>query len=81
MAASGYLQMLQKGAMSGDQPNTGIDAVAQRPTDRQPVNDILFLQEMDLVLPEFQAVDLRRSQKVTINARPKPSSGRKTASL
>jgi signal transduction histidine kinase len=59
MVASGYLQMLQRGIVSGEQLAAGVDAVVrnvQRITTL--VNDILFLQEMDLVLPEFQAVDM-----------------------
>jgi len=59
MVASGYLQMLQRGIVSGEQLTAGIDTVArnvQRITTL--VNDILFLQEMDLVLPEFQAVNI-----------------------
>jgi len=59
MVASGYLQMLQRGIVSGEQLQAGIDTVArnvQRITTL--VNDILFLQEMDLVLPEFQAVNM-----------------------
>jgi signal transduction histidine kinase len=59
MVASGYLQMLQRGIVSGEQLTAGIDTVArnvQRITTL--VNDILFLQEMDLVLPEFQAVNM-----------------------
>lgn len=59
MVASGYLQMLQRGIVSGEQLAAGMDAVTrnvQRITTL--VNDILFLQEMDLVLPEFQAVDM-----------------------
>ena len=59
MVASGYLQMLQRGIVSGEQLQAGIDTVArnvQRITTL--VNDILFLQEMDLVLPEFQSVNM-----------------------
>ena len=64
MAASGYLQMLQKGVMSGDQLNTGIEAVARNVQQIVSlVNDILFLQEMDLVLPEFQKLDLNTVAK------------------
>lgn len=64
MAASGYLQMLQKGAMSGDQISTGIETVSRNVQQIVSlVNDILFLQEMDLVLPEFQAVDLNSVAK------------------
>lgn len=64
MAASGYLQMLQTGAMSGDQLNTGIDTVARNVQQiANLVNDILFLQEMELVLPEFQTVDMSEVAK------------------
>ena len=57
--ASGYLQMLQKGLMQGEQLKAGIDTVARSVQQIVTlVNDILFLQELDLVLPEFQAVDM-----------------------
>ena len=68
MVASGYLQMLQKGIMSGDQLTAGIETVAR--TVQQIVtlvNDILFLQEMDLVLPEFQAVDMNDVAKNVVD--------------
>jgi len=59
MVASGYLQMLQKGLMSGEQLTAGIETVARNVQQIVSlVNDILFLQEMDLVLPEFQMVDM-----------------------
>ena len=59
MVASGYLQMLQKGSMDGDQFSTGVDAISRNVQQIVAlVNDILFLQEMELVLPEFQAVDM-----------------------
>jgi signal transduction histidine kinase len=59
MVASGYLQMLQKGIMHGDQLKAGIDTVARNIQHIVAlVNDILFLQELELVLPDFQAVDM-----------------------
>jgi signal transduction histidine kinase len=59
MVASGYLQMLQKGLMQGDQLQAGIETVTRNVQQIVSlVNDILFLQEMDLVLPDFQAVDM-----------------------
>jgi signal transduction histidine kinase len=59
MVATGYLQMLQRGMVNGDQLTTGIDTVARNVQQIATlVNDILFLQEMDLVLPDFQAVDM-----------------------
>lgn len=59
MVANGYLQMLQKGIMHGDQLKAGIDTVARNVQNIVTlVNDILFLQELELVLPDFQAVDM-----------------------
>lgn len=59
MVATGFLQMLQRGMVSGDQLKDGIDTVARNVQQIATlVNDILFLQETDLVLPEFQAVDM-----------------------
>ncbi len=65
MTASGYLQMLQKGAMSGDQISPAIETVSRNVQQIvNLVNDILFLQEMDLVLPEFQDVDMNEVAKI-----------------
>lgn len=59
MVASGYLQMLQKGLLQGDQLKAGVETITRNVQQIVSlVNDILFLQEMDLVLPEFQAVDM-----------------------
>ena len=67
MVASGYLQMLQKGLMSGDQLTAGVDTVARNVQQIVSlVNDILFLQEMDLVLPEFQSVDLNEVANIVM---------------
>ena len=65
MVATGYLQMLQRGIMGGDQITAGIDTVVRNVHKITTlVNDILFLQEMDLVLPEFQAVDMNDVARV-----------------
>ena len=59
MIATGYLQMLQRGMVTGDLLRNGIDTIARNVQQIATlVNDILFLQEMELVLPEFQAVDM-----------------------
>ena len=59
MVASGNLQILQKGILKGEQLAAGIDTVTRNVQQIVTlVNDILFLQEMDLVLPEFQRVDM-----------------------
>jgi signal transduction histidine kinase len=59
MVASGNLQILQKGILKGEQLAAGIDTVTRNVQQIVTlVNDILFLQEMDLVLPDFQAVNM-----------------------
>lgn len=59
MAASGYLQILQGGMLERPQLQEAIDTVARNVTQIVTlVNDILFLQELELVLPEFQSVDM-----------------------
>jgi len=61
MVANGYLQLLQRGILTGEQLTGGIDTVARNVQQIATlVNDILFLQEMDLVLSDFQAVDMNR---------------------
>ena len=58
-AASGYLQLLQKGMISGPQLPEAINATARNIGQIVSlVNDILFLQEIELVLPDFQPVDM-----------------------
>src|SRR5688572_11310347 len=67
MVASGYLQMLQKGIMQGDQLKAGIETVARNVQQiASLVNDLLFLQEMDLVLPDFQAVDIQEVARLVM---------------
>lgn len=84
MVASGYLQAIKKGMLSGKQLDTTINTIA-RNVDQiiTLANDLLFLQEMELVLPEFQSVNLvevvddvikkleekARVRSVTINVR------------
>jgi signal transduction histidine kinase len=68
MVASGYLQMLQKGMMSGDQLTAGLETVARNVQQINAlVNDILFLQEMELVLPDFQAVDMNEIARLVVD--------------
>lgn len=67
MIASGYLEILQKGAMHGDEFKAGIETVGRNVEQIVTlVNDILFLQEMELVLPEFQAVDMNAVARTVI---------------
>jgi signal transduction histidine kinase len=65
--ASGYLHQLKKGILSGEQLNVTIETVS-RNVDQivNLTNDLLFLQEIDLVLSEFQPVNLTSvTDKVT----------------
>ncbi len=59
MAAGGFLQLLQKGVINQDRLPATIDTVARNIQQITTlVNDILFLQEMDLILPKFQPVNM-----------------------
>ncbi|MBI2333990.1 MAG: cyclic nucleotide-binding domain-containing protein [Chloroflexi bacterium] len=59
MVASGYLHTLKKGVLSGEQLKSTIDIVS-RNVDQivNLTNDLLFLQEQELVLRDFQPVNL-----------------------
>jgi signal transduction histidine kinase len=59
-AANGYLTLVAGGNMASDQLQQAITR-AERNVKRvvKLVNDILFLQEMELILPEFRAVALQ----------------------
>ncbi len=68
MISTGYLQMLQRGIVSGDQLTAGIDTVARNVQQIATlVNDILFLQEMELVLPDFQQVDMNEVARQVVD--------------
>jgi signal transduction histidine kinase len=59
MAAGGYLQLLQSGMLNKDQLEQAVGTVAKHVQKIATlVNDIFFLQELDLVLPDFQAVEI-----------------------
>jgi signal transduction histidine kinase len=58
-AAGGFLQMIQKGRLHGNVLNSAMDQVTSNIQDIiSLVNDILFIQEMDLILPDFIPTDL-----------------------
>lgn len=59
MVASGYLHTLKKGVLSGEQLQSTIEIVS-RNVDQivNLTNDLLFLQEQELVLRDFQPVNL-----------------------
>jgi signal transduction histidine kinase len=59
MVASGYLHALQKGMVPGDQIESKIETITRNVDQIVTLtNDILFLQEIELVLPEFQSVNM-----------------------
>jgi signal transduction histidine kinase len=59
MAASGFLQLIQKGTITPENIAHAVETVARNIQQITTlVNDIMFLQEMDLILPKFQAVDM-----------------------
>jgi signal transduction histidine kinase len=58
-AASGYLQMLQKGAIPAEKATEVMELVTRNVQQiASLVNDILFVQEMDLILEQFEPVNL-----------------------
>jgi two-component system phosphate regulon sensor histidine kinase PhoR len=59
---------LQKGALNGEQLHIAVDTVERNVHQIVTlVNDILFLQEMDLVLSEFAPVDLGEISRTVID--------------
>jgi len=59
MSAGGFLQLIQKSAVPAEQIPGAIDTINRNVQQISSlVNDILFIQEMDLILEKFQAVDL-----------------------
>jgi len=59
MAAGGFLQLMQKGLITQEKVPATIDTIVRNIQQITTlVNDILFLQEMDLILPKFQPVNL-----------------------
>ena len=58
-ASYGYLQAIRMGMIHGDTFDSAMEIVVQNVQKIITlVNDILFLQEMDLILMEFQPVDI-----------------------
>lgn len=59
MAAGGFLQLVRDGKLNGRNQTQALDTIARNVQDIISLtNDLLFLQEMDLILPEFQPVAL-----------------------
>jgi len=59
IAAGGYIQLIQKGAVSSKNLKVSLETLSRQITHIATlVNDILFLQEMDLIMGRFQPVDM-----------------------
>jgi len=59
MAANGFLQVIRKGLLQGEALDSALDTVSRNLQEiTSLVNDILFLQEMDLILVDFQPSDI-----------------------
>jgi signal transduction histidine kinase len=59
MAASGFVRMIQTGHISGKALDSTLDVISRNLQEIITLtNDILFLQEMDLIMPEFQPTDV-----------------------
>jgi signal transduction histidine kinase len=59
MAANGYLQIIRLGMMKGEQMQGALDTIWRSLQEVTSLtNDILFLQEMELIMPEFQPTNL-----------------------
>lgn len=68
MAASGYLQILKQGKLSGGNLNEALEAVSRNVGQIVSlVNDVLFLQEIELVLQDFQPVDMGEISRGVLN--------------
>lgn len=58
-AASGFLQIVRLGIVQGDALNSALETISRNIQEIiSLVNNILFLQEMDMILPEFQPTDI-----------------------
>ncbi len=69
MAANGFLQMIRSGHLQGQSLQQALDTVARNLQEITAlINNILFLQEMELILPEFQPTDLGQMVMEVIEA-------------
>lgn len=69
MAASGFLQLIQQGLITPEKMPGAINTIARNIGQIITlVNNILFLQEMDLILPKFQPVDMGIIAREVVNS-------------
>jgi len=68
LAAGGYLQLIQKAAIPPKNLNIALDTLSRQVGQIAAlVNDILFLQEMDLILGKFQPVDMLEIARTVVD--------------
>jgi two-component system phosphate regulon sensor histidine kinase PhoR len=78
MVASGYLHAIQKEMVSNEQLHATIDTISRNVDQITTLaNDLLFLQEVDFVLPEFQPVDIIEVVNKVINKYEEKAQARK----
>lgn len=59
MAANGFLQIIKSGMLQGETLQSALDTVSRNLAEITTLtNDILFLQEMDLIMSEFRPTDI-----------------------
>jgi signal transduction histidine kinase len=59
MAANGFLQFIRMGMLQGETLKSALETVERNLQEITALsNDLLFLQEMDLILPDFKPVDI-----------------------
>jgi signal transduction histidine kinase len=69
MAANGFLQVISQGSLQGEAMSAALETVSRNVQDIVSlVNDILFLQEMDLIMPEAQPTDVGRLVAAAVDA-------------
>lgn len=74
MAANGYLQVMQSGKMQGTELIPAVEIVAHHVQDITVlVNNLLFLQEMNLILPDIKPVGLTPIVSKAVEAYRKPA--------
>jgi len=68
MVASGYLHAIKKGMVTDEQLTATVDTVSRNVDQITTLaNDLLFLQEIELVLPEFQPIDIVELTNEVVN--------------
>lgn len=67
MAANGYLHAVRTGMVQGERLTSALDTIWRNLQEVTTLtNDLLFLQEMELILPEFRPIDLAAVVKAAI---------------